>query len=158
AGTPGATRECEARKEEQAGLARQPFGESQNPHPAKRPAGLKIAGNHIVIRYILSIGRVLTAMLECRRGGTMRAKSSDSPRSYLLPPEPQRVDSLRRSNLVCIAILAFFTLGLVVAGFVEASDHASQASKAPPTAVHAYQAHHGARLPAPAAEPETRPN
>jgi len=73
----------------------------------------------------------------------MRAKYSDSPLWYFLPPEPQPTRPLRRSNLVCIAILAFFTFGLVVVGFVEAS-HAFEASKAAPT-VHAYHTAHGPR-------------
>ena len=89
----------------------------------------------------------------------MRTEYSDRPLWYLLPPEPQPVRPLRRSNLVCIAMLAFFTLGLLVAGFVEANNHATQAAKAPPATAPAYHsAHHTPKPMGPAPERELRPN
>lgn len=54
----------------------------------------------------------------------MRTRYSDPSPWYFLPPEPQRVGPFRRSNLIAIAILAFFTLGLLVVGFVTSSENA----------------------------------
>ena len=90
----------------------------------------------------------------------MRAKYSDSSLWYLLPPEPQGDATLRRSNLIVIALLAFFTFGMLVAGFVDANSHAAETGKAPPTAVHTYQAaHHGGTYHGgPASEPEAHTN
>jgi len=36
----------------------------------------------------------------------------------LLPPDPQGNRSLRRPNLIVVFVLAFFTLGLLITGFI----------------------------------------
>lgn len=51
---------------------------------------------------------------------------SDSPPWRLLPPPgPRQAVSMRRSNLIAIAILVFFTLGLLIVSFVPMDAHAS---------------------------------
>lgn len=51
----------------------------------------------------------------------MRRNYSDPSFWFFLPPESEPPTVLRRSNLIAIAILAFFSLGLLVAGFVHAN-------------------------------------
>jgi len=54
----------------------------------------------------------------------MRTRYSDPSPWHFLPPEPQRVGAFRRSNVIAIAILAFFTLGLLIVGFVTSPENA----------------------------------
>jgi hypothetical protein len=54
----------------------------------------------------------------------MRTRYSDPSPWHFLPPEPQRIGAFRRSNLIAIAILAFFTLGLLMVGFVTSAENA----------------------------------
>lgn len=54
----------------------------------------------------------------------MRTRYSDPSPWHFLPPEPQRLGAFRRSNLIAIAILAFFTLGLLIVGFVTSAENA----------------------------------
>lgn len=54
----------------------------------------------------------------------MRTRYSNPSPWHFLPPEPQRVGAFHRSNLITIAILAFFTLGLLIVGFVTSAENA----------------------------------
>ena len=54
----------------------------------------------------------------------MRTRYSDPSPWHFLPPEPQNVGAFRRSNLIAIVFLAFFCLGLLVAGFVTSAENA----------------------------------
>jgi hypothetical protein len=54
----------------------------------------------------------------------MRTRYSHPSPWHFLPPEPQRIGAFRRSNLIAIAILAFFTLGLLIVGFVTSAENA----------------------------------
>jgi len=47
--------------------------------------------------------------------------NSDRSFWFLLPPDTQPSASLRLSNIVAIAVLAFFTLSMLVVGFVHSS-------------------------------------
>jgi hypothetical protein len=51
----------------------------------------------------------------------MQGHNSDPSFWFLLPPDTQPTACLRRSNIVAIAVLAFFILGMLVAGFVHSS-------------------------------------
>ncbi|HXT24187.1 MAG TPA: hypothetical protein VN749_05085 [Candidatus Eisenbacteria bacterium] len=55
----------------------------------------------------------------------MHRNNSDPSLWYLLPPDTEPPASLRRSNLIAIAVLAFFTLGMLVVGFVRSNGHAA---------------------------------
>jgi hypothetical protein len=54
----------------------------------------------------------------------VRTRYSDPSPWHFLSPEPQRIGAFRRSNLVAIVILAFFTLGLLSVGFVTSAENA----------------------------------
>lgn len=44
---------------------------------------------------------------------------------FLIPPETAPLASLRRSNLIAISFLAFFTLGMLLVGFAHTSERTS---------------------------------
>lgn len=48
----------------------------------------------------------------------VRNLSPDPPRWYFLPPEMPRRPAFRRSGIFIIVVLAFLTLGVLVAGFL----------------------------------------
>jgi hypothetical protein len=60
----------------------------------------------------------------------MQRNNSDSSLWFFLPPVSTPPRAFRRSNLIAIAILVFFTIGLLLIGFIPVSSSASNSAQA----------------------------
>jgi len=59
----------------------------------------------------------------------MHGRTSEPSRWYFLPPDSTNMNLSRGLGFVTLVILVFFTLGLVIAGFVDGS--AARSAKSP---------------------------